>query len=160
MMRPWTPPSQNLSFFHDGASLSRSEGLSCFQNPGHVQAVGEGREHPHSNSILESKFQQKVRRQDVRIGRSLRGTLLSVWCLSVPSSWWFIPSLSCCPTLLWLFTYFLWLLSLECHFLRPWTLSYLFVVASPALSHRRCSVIICRINKCKKIEVLKMNIIY
>lgn len=35
-----------------------------------------------------------------------------------------------------------------------------FVVASPALSHRRCSVIICRINKCKKIEVLKMNIIY
>lgn len=153
----WDPEllSQNWSSFHDSPSLSKSEDLSYFQNPGHVQAVGEGREHPHSNSVLKSSSSGRYIARMLELEKVPQVTLLCVGpaCPHLPVD--FTSSWSCCPTFLWLFTYFLGLLSLEWHFLRHVNLTLPVCVASLALSYRRCSVIICRINTCKKIEAVK-----
>lgn len=45
--------------------------------------------------------------------------------------------------------------------MRPWTSGfYLFVAMSSASPHKLCLITICGTNKCKKIEVLKVNTIY
>lgn len=156
-MRPWTSPCKLGALFMTACcpsiqirKLPRTQGAyrqwvraeNTHTASGAWSLSSSGR---YSARILESEGSSKQR-------YSPYGASLS------HHPGYFIPSLNHCLTLFWLL--FLVASPTRMWFHETMNLIHLFVAVSPALSHRRCFMIICRMNKCKKIEVLKMNIIY